>query len=631
MTDSNQNSDTQNRWKDRYYETLESLENKEKSWREVERLLRQLVSRLTLAADTRHELLTQQLKNLRNSVRDGRDFLQLRDLIEDISENVAELDRLRKKADRQQHPAVIFTEILDQISIPSQLSRSFRQLKKKAKKLDAESAANSMNDEFVELLKEIVDPPVLEKKQNRKATILDRLLSRENKEIADTQPLEKKSEEKNTRNNEDSIKPVPQKFVAPAVGDLLLQLSLRLPDPVKRRINFPALKKHTNRARARKDLIAIVDVIAQQIEAAYVNDEQPAVVLDDESVKALSDSIKLFFSQLKPPSDLQERVCELEEYFSDHSDDVEGIIHCINSLADVVADICSRLAKQQNELEGFFIHLTTRLQDIDVGLNKAAEYNALSNNNSQEMDRAVQEEVDGINESIQEITEIAPLKESIKSRIDSIADHLQKFQEVEASRLKESEEHIKKLTEKIAKMEVDSEHLRSHLEKTEQQAFKDVLTGIPNRNAYEIRLSEEVARCRRYETNLCMVVWDVDNFKSINDNYGHAAGDRVLKVIAETLKECVRETDFLARFGGEEFILLLPGTKMESAQQVAEKLRETIAGTPFHFRENAVSVTISGGVAQLQKDETSNSLFERADKALYQAKDKGRNRIALAE
>ena len=190
---------------------------------------------------------------------------------------------------------------------------------------------------------------------------------------------------------------------------------------------------------------------------------------------------------------------------------------------------------------------------------------------------------------------------------------------------------IKKLTEKIAKMEVDSEHLRSHLEETKQQALTDVLTGLPNRHAYEVRLAEELARCRRYNTDLCMVVWDVDKFKVINDSYGHAAGDRVLKVIAGKLNECTRETDFLARFGGEEFVLLLPGTDLDATKLVAEKLRETVSGTPFHFRDTDVSVTVSGGIAQLHKDETTSSLFERADKALYSAKEKGRNRTEVSE
>lgn len=621
MADNTQETDIQSRWKNRYYDALKELESKEKSWREVERLLRQLVSRLTLAADTRHSVLTDQLKELRNSVRDGRDILQLRDLIEGISENVAELDRLRKKSSKIDHPAVIVTDIIEKLSVPGELSRSFKQLKKKANKLDQNSAPDILNDEFVDFLRDVIDPTEPEAKKTGKTGIIDRLLSREKKEDNESKDFE----------SDKDVKPVPQKFVAPAVGDLLLQLTLRMPDAVKRRINFPALKKHTNKARARKDLIAIVDVIAQQIENAYINDETQPIVLDDESIKALSDALKLFFSQIEPPTDLQERLCELEEYFSDHSGDVESMIHCINSLSDVVADICSRLSFQHEELEGFFIHLSTRLKDIDVGLSKAGDLNAAGANNSQDMDKAVQEEMDVIHESIQTMNDIEPLKESVKKNVDAISDHLQSFQEAETSRLKESEEHIKMLTEKIAKMEVDSEHLRSHLEETKQQAFTDVLTSLPNRHAYEVRLAEELARCRRYNTDLCMVVWDVDKFKVINDSYGHAAGDRVLKVIADTLSGCIRETDFLARFGGEEFVLLLPGTDLDATKLVAEKLRETVSETPFHFRDTDVSVTVSGGIAQLHKDETTSSLFERADKALYSAKEKGRNRTEVSD
>ena len=631
MTDSNQsNPDLQSRWKSRYYDALEELENKEKSWREVERLLRQLISRLTLAADTRHEKLSQQLKELRNAVRDGRDILQLRELIENISENVAELDRLRKHDNKFVHPANIVTEIIEQLDIPGDLNRSFKQLKKKASKLEKDTPIDVLNAEFVELLKDIIEPPVGEKKETRKSKILDRILSREKKK-AEQAAINGQSSTEQATNSKTEVKPVPQKFVAPAVGDLLLQLTLRMPDAVKRRINFPVLKKHTNRARARKDLIAIVDVIAQQVEAAYANQQPDSITLDNDSIKVLAEAIKVFFTQLSPPTDLQERICQLEEFFTDHHDDVDSIIHCLNSLAEVVAEICNRLAFQHDELEGFFIQLTTRLHDIDAGLNKASEYNALGSNNSQKMDRAVQDEMDGINNSIQTISDIEPLKETIKQRIDAIADHIQEFHEVESKRLEESEQHIKKLTEKIAKMEADSEHLRSHLEETQQQAYKDVLTGIPNRQAYEERLAEEVARSRRYQTPLCMIVWDVDKFKHINDSYGHAAGDRVLKVIAETLNDSIRETDFLARFGGEEFVLLLPGTELEPTRQVAEKLRERIEKTPFHFRDTQVTITVSGGIAQLQKDETTNALFERADKALYSAKENGRNQIQLAD
>ena len=632
MSDQEKESDIQSRWKYRYYETLEELEQKEKSAREVERLLRQIISRLTLAADTRHTVLNKQLTELRNAVRDGRDILQMRELIDTISEQVAELDTMRKRDKKQPHPAGNVIDIIEQLLIPDALSRDLKHLKKKVKKLDKNDDPASMNEDFADFLRDLIHPPETDpdEKQSRKDRLLNRILTRKKKpekeEAEESQP-----EQQDLIEKAQTGKPQGNKLVAPAVGDLLLQLTLRMPDTVKRRINFPALKRHTNRARARKDLIAIVDVIAQQIEAAYLSDEPEPVVMDDESVLALSSALKVFFEQIEPPTDLKERVCELEQYFSDHSDDVESIIHCLNSLADVVADICHRLAFQRDELEGFFVKLSTRLQDLDAGLQKTTDFNQLAGENNQQLDRAVHTEIDGIQDSIKNVDDMEVLKQDIQTRMDSIDKHLQVFQDNESERLQESELHVKTLTEKVQKLEAEGEHLRNRMQETQQQAYRDVLTGIPNRQAYEERIAEEIARCRRYESNLCMIVWDVDKFKAVNDNYGHAAGDRVLKVVAETLNSHVRETDFLARFGGEEFVLLLPETEVNATKQVAEKLRDIIDKTPFHFRESRVPVTISGGIAELRKDEDANSLFERADKALYQAKENGRNRTEIAE
>lgn len=607
-------------WKNRYYEALEDLEIKEKKWREVERLLRQLISRLTLAADTRHDELSSQLKELRNSVRDGRDILQLRDLIENISENVAQLERMRKKESEYVHPAVVLSDVIAQLNVPDQLAKTFKKLKKKAAKLDQNSVPDTMNEEFLDLLNELINPPNAERK-DLKSKILDRILSRKQREAGDEASGAEPAEEK---------KKTSHKFVAPAVGDLLLQLSLRLPEEVKRRVNFPALKKYTNRARTRKDLIAIVDVIAQQIESAYNNTEPLSIVLDDESVRAVSGAIKVFFSEFEPPVSLQERFYKLEEYFSDNNDDVESMIHCINMLAEICTETSQKLGRQKDELEGYFIHNATRLQDMDIGLNKLSEFNSLKNNSNQDMDKAIQDGVDTISETIQTMSDLDGLKEKVGNILTDITAHLQKFQASEFARLKESSEHIKLLTEKIAKMESDSEHLRSQLEETRHQAVRDVITGIPNREAYEVRIAEEVARARRYHSGLSMIVWDIDNFKLVNEQYGQAAGDRVLKVIAEKLDDAIRETDFLARFGGEEFIMLLPGTELEAACYVAEKLRKTVEEILFHFRDSTVQITVSGGIAQLGNNETTNALFERADRALNMAKQNGRNRTEVS-
>jgi len=206
-----------------------------------------------------------------------------------------------------------------------------------------------------------------------------------------------------------------------------------------------------------------------------------------------------------------------------------------------------------------------------------------------------------------------------------------RFHDAEKQRFEQAQQMIETLGEKVSALESDSTQLRTRLEETQQQALRDALTGLPNRQAYEERLASEIARCKRYATPLAMVVWDVDKFKDINDHYGHAGGDRVLKVLAELLSTRIRETDFVARYGGEEFVMLMPEITAETAMQVADKLRQEIAQTPFHFRDNPVAVTISAGVAQFHQDELVTSLFERADAALYAAKEAGRNRVHSAE
>lgn len=633
MATNNQDVDTQSRWKSRYYEALGEIEGREKVWRDAERLLRHLITRLTLAADTRHSALNQNLTELRNAVRDGRDILRLREMIDQISNQVAELDNMRNRSQDQAHPAKLLLELLDKLELQDVNTRELRQLKKQISQLSLGDDATEVCEQFVEIMNSALAGMTGESPaKSRKQTILDRILLRQEKAEAQVESAGSADAANATEtDNNKSLQTVPQKLMAPAVGDLLLQLALRMPNAVKRRINFQTLKKHTNRARQRKDLIAIVDVIAQHVEAAYAKEEPAVVLIDDESIGAIAQAVQQFFQQMKPPLDMKERVGELEKFYSERSNDIEGLIHCLNSLAEVVAEICSRLAFQRDELESFFVQLSMRLEDLDLGLQKTSALYTESHQENLHMDKAVHDEIRGIQDSMQAANDLVQLKTAIQSRLDTIDQHLMRFHDAEKQRFEQAQQMIEDLGDKVSVLESDGSLLRTRLEETQKQAMRDVLTGIPNRQAYEEHLASEIARCKRYGTPLAMVVWDVDKFKDINDNYGHAGGDRVLKVVAELLSTRVRETDFVARYGGEEFVMLMPETTAESAMQVANKLRSDIEQTPFHFHDTRVAVTISAGVAQYHQDELVNSLFERADAALYAAKDAGRNQVKSAE
>jgi len=162
-------------------------------------------------------------------------------------------------------------------------------------------------------------------------------------------------------------------------------------------------------------------------------------------------------------------------------------------------------------------------------------------------------------------------------------------------------------------------------------AHKDPLTGVSNRAALDDILNREVELSRRHSTVLSMIVMDVDKFKAINDRYGHAAGDEVIRAFCQVVTQVIRKTDMLFRYGGEEFVVLLSNTGREGALLLAERIRREIENMKIRIGASALPVTVSLGVASLRGLENGQSLFERADAALYQAKSAGRNCVRLAD
>lgn len=158
-------------------------------------------------------------------------------------------------------------------------------------------------------------------------------------------------------------------------------------------------------------------------------------------------------------------------------------------------------------------------------------------------------------------------------------------------------------------------------------AETDRLTGLFNKGKFNEVLKKEVERAKRYKRPLSLIIFDIDHFKRINDTYGHKVGDEVLKELAKIIKSVIRKADFVARWGGEEFVILAPETDLDGALNLAEKLRQTVEKHQFPTVKN---VTISLGVAQYIDGETPEEFIIRADMALYKAKENGRNRVEVA-
>ena len=164
----------------------------------------------------------------------------------------------------------------------------------------------------------------------------------------------------------------------------------------------------------------------------------------------------------------------------------------------------------------------------------------------------------------------------------------------------------------------------------ERLAYFDTLTGLFNRRSIMEKVDEWLRHMERYDGRLCVIMLDVDHFKAVNDLYGHRIGDRVLTDVAHLMRESVRQTDFVGRYGGDEFLIILPQTDAGGAAVMAERTRVAIQGSPMHDAAgNAFPVTASLGVAEWCKGDNEDLIITRADAALSRAQDAGRNRVEI--
>jgi diguanylate cyclase (GGDEF)-like protein len=177
----------------------------------------------------------------------------------------------------------------------------------------------------------------------------------------------------------------------------------------------------------------------------------------------------------------------------------------------------------------------------------------------------------------------------------------------------------------------DNEYIANSLgvlRQAERNAHTDALTGLGNRHWMRTMFEREVTRTSHTKRSLCLMMIDVDNFKAFNDRYGHISGDRVLVAVADALREYLRPTDLVARFGGDEFAVLLPDLQINQARQTAERIRQQVAALSPPSLSTAITVSI--GIANRSGSDDVATLVQRADAAMYDAKEAGRNRVAVA-
>ena len=300
-------------------------------------------------------------------------------------------------------------------------------------------------------------------------------------------------------------------------------------------------------------------------------------------------------------------------------------------LRDVAELVMVAIKQSRAQFDEFIQQLDDRLAVLRQSFvaHTSAQSGRLSA--SEALGRDLRGGITRLSKHIQSSNDLGQLKVSVTEHLDGIAQSVVQFRERESDREKALAAQLEAMQQKIVTMETESELMRDQVVKERRRANTDMLTQLPNRDSWNDRLLLEVERWQRYKGDMTIAIIDIDLFKRINDSYGHKAGDRVLQLLARELKKGLRSTDFIARIGGEEFVVLLPETTGAQAKKVIDSLRANVARLPFHFSNQPVTITFSAGIASIRSGDNEDTLFERADRTLYMVKNAGRNQVMISE
>jgi len=297
---------------------------------------------------------------------------------------------------------------------------------------------------------------------------------------------------------------------------------------------------------------------------------------------------------------------------------------------NLIVDVAGQIVEEREYTEQFLSQLRLHLKSLEEGISGSIDVEA-SLENVDKIQVEVGGEVSGIEAAVNENNDLDVLKKIIRTRAERLTAKVADYVETEKKQLEEARDRIEDLTRQTQVMNAEVEGLRHQLMEKQQVLALDPLTGVANRGGFDKRMDEELARSQRIGFPLSLLLIDIDKFKLVNDTFGHKAGDRVLQTIAKLMSGRVRDTDYIARYGGDEFVILLPGTSAQDARAVAQGFCDAVKRCGFHSRGQSVDVSLSIGIAELKENEASDAFFERADVAMYDVKNKGRDGCAIAK
>jgi len=568
------------KWKQKYLDTLDQYERFEKRANHMQQLLGKAAAKLCIAAQGQDEELDSRLHQLRDQLRDDINAGLVEQKLTGLEQRMMTFDQERQERQQRSLAALIqLNQQLRALPLPKEIDKELKAMEKPLRNARGTLPLEQWLTQLAQLQQQafagIATPAT------SKTPFWQRLLGA--RDAADA--------------------------AAPAAPDV----SANTHTEEKAKGHSPdSDSKNGDQSRDSADQAGDAAIASSHIDFAAIHSEAARQLLE-------------LLNHIEPPESVATQADALRGRLQKGLNAYE----LISALEQSNVIVLAALDRDQRDFETFLKSLDDRLNAVQGFLQVSQEERKVTLDQSRKLDQAVRDKVSLLHTDVDEASDLEALKSRVRSNLEHIVLSLDSFRDFQQQQDAPLAEQLSLLVARVATMEDESRLARDSLEAQKARLLRDTLTELPNREAYNQRLEQEFARWQRYRRALSFVVCDVDFFKKVNDNYGHLAGDKVLRVIGKTLAKRLRKTDFIARFGGEEFVLLLPETDSQAALNTVETLREAIAQCPFHFKDQRVGVTMSFGVTELREGDTPERAFERADQALYLAKNNGRNRCEL--
>jgi diguanylate cyclase len=346
-------------------------------------------------------------------------------------------------------------------------------------------------------------------------------------------------------------------------------------------------------------------------------------------LKEIANAVLDKFSELVP-SHMEDNLFSLREIFKDHSI-IKSSTDWLDSPMSIIKKYIHSISARNNGLEEFLKQTMQYLAAIEAPLVNELSFQQQKFMEDRDFQDSIFQYMNVMREECNVSDNIDSLKMAFINRIENITKSIEKKRTHDMLRLKETEETIKEMQKQISEVKREADEVRKKSEEMEVQAYRDALTGLYNRKAYDEKVEEILAHVQRYNIPASLIICDIDFFKKINDTFGHKVGDLALKKLADLFKDRLRKNDFISRYGGEEFAIVLPHTDIKGAIIAGEGIRSYIDNSVFSYKDHKIPVTISVGISSFKQNDAVDTVFERADKALYLAKRSGRNKIKTEE